>query len=152
MKDVEIKSEGTNYSAIDIGDFNNLTDYKYLHPKLNQYIDNKVFIGEILKTTGVEISFQILPPNTEMAFIHKHKNHEEIYIFISGMGQFKVDNEQFDVKEGSIIRISPNGERTWRNNSTNPLIFMVIQSQEGSLTNHFIADGMRVNKEISWKI
>jgi len=87
-----------------------------------------------------------------MAFIHKHKNHEEIYIFISGIGQFQVDNEQFNVKEGSIIRISPNGERTWKNNSTNPLIFMVIQSQEGSLANHFIADGMRVNKEISWKI
>ena len=36
-------------------------DYSYLHPKLNQEVKGKIFIGETLKTTGAEVSFQILP-------------------------------------------------------------------------------------------
>lgn len=38
MKKPEVKSEGTNYSAIDNGEFDNLMDYSYLHPKLNQEV------------------------------------------------------------------------------------------------------------------
>jgi len=58
MSNLKISSEGTNYSAIDIGEFDNLMDHSYLHPKLKQEVKGKVFIGEILKSTGVEILFQ----------------------------------------------------------------------------------------------
>lgn len=88
MKNLKVTSEGPNYSAIEIGKFDNLMDYLYLHPKLNQEVKGKIFVGEILKTTGAEVSFQILPPKTEIPFLHQHKNHEEIYIFIKGFGQF----------------------------------------------------------------
>ncbi len=151
MENVNIISEGDNYTAIDIGEFDNLMDYSFLHPQFEHEVKGKVFIGEILKSSGTEISFQNLPPKAEIPFLHKHKNHEEVYIFLKGKGQFQVDGNIVNVKEGTAIRVSPDGKRTLRNNSDNAMIFMVIQSQEGSIDNHYIADGYRINGEISWE-
>jgi mannose-6-phosphate isomerase-like protein (cupin superfamily) len=148
MKDLTVISEGTNYSAIDLGEFDQLMDHSYIHPKLKQEVKGKVFIGEILKTTGVEVSFQLLPPDTPIPFLHKHKAHEEVYIILKGSGQFQVDGQCFDIQEGSVIRIGPEGERTLRNNSDKPMVFMVIQSMVGSLDQHLIFDGYRVKGEI----
>jgi mannose-6-phosphate isomerase-like protein (cupin superfamily) len=150
MKNVKITSEGINHCAIDLGIFDKLMDYSYLHPKRHQEIKGKQFVGEILKTTGAEISFQILPPHTEISFMHQHRQHEEIYVFLKGSGQFQVDESVFEVSEGSVIRISPNGKRTYRNNSGSPLIFMCIQCKAGSLENFFVEDGFRADGEILW--
>ncbi len=150
MKDLQITSDGPNYSAIDLGEFDNLIDYSFLHPRLKNEIKGKVFIGEILKATGTEISFQILPPNTSIPFLHQHKNHEETYIILKGTGQFQVDGSIFDIKEGSIIRIAPDGKRSYRNNSDKPIIVMCIQSQKDSLDNYVVSDGFRTPGEIPW--
>lgn len=150
MKKVDVSSEGKNFTIIDLGDFDSLMDYSFLHPKLKTEVKGKVFIGEILKSTGTEISFQILPPNTEIPFLHQHKNHEEIYIILKGTGQFQVDGDTFNIKQGSIIRIAPDGKRSCRNNSDNPLIYMCIQSQQNSLDNFLVSDGFRTKGEIPW--
>ena len=150
MKNLIVTSEGINYSAIDLGDFENLMDYSFLHPRLKSEVKGKVFIGEILKSTGTEISFQILPPNTDIPFLHQHKNHEKVYIILKGTGQFQVDDNIFNIKEGSIIRIAPNGKRSCRNNSDNPMIYMCIQSQQNSLDNYVVFDGFRTQGEIHW--
>ena len=150
MKNVKITSEGSNHSAIDLGIFDNLMGYSYMHPKRHQEVKGKQFVGELLKTTGAEISFQILPPHFEQTFLHKHRQHEEIYVFLKGSGQFQVDGNIFDVSEGSVIRVSPEGNRTYRNNSENPLVFMCIQCKAGSLENYFVEDGFRGEGEIVW--
>jgi mannose-6-phosphate isomerase-like protein (cupin superfamily) len=150
MKEIPIISSGANFTAIGLGELDQLMDHSYIHPKLKQEVKGKVFIGEILKTTGVEISFQLLPPDTPIPFLHKHKAHEEVYIILKGFGQFQVDGQCFDVQEGSVIRIDPEGERTLRNNSNDPMVFMVIQSMAGSLDQHLIFDGYRVKGEITW--
>jgi mannose-6-phosphate isomerase-like protein (cupin superfamily) len=150
MKKVEITSQGNNHCAIDLGVFEKLTDYSYMHPKRHQEIAGKQFVGELLKTTGAEISFQILPPFTEMPFLHQHKEHEEIYVFMKGSGQFQVDESVFDISEGSVIRVSPKGKRIYRNNSETPLIFMCIQCQAGSLKSFFVEDGFKADGEILW--
>ena len=62
-----------------------------MHPKRKQEVKGKVFVGELLKTSGAEVSFTILPPHTDIPFIHQHKLHEEIYVFLKGAGQFHVD-------------------------------------------------------------
>jgi len=151
MKKVAIKSEGINYMAIDMGLIDQLMDYSYMHPKRQQEVKGKVFIGEILKSTAAEISFTVFPPKTEMPFMHQHKNHEEIYVFLKGSGQFQVDDSIFDVSEGSVIRISPNGKRIYRNNSDHPLIFLCIQNQAGSLNKFNVEDGFLAEGEILWK-
>ena len=151
MKSVKIKSEGINHTAIDLGPIDQLMDCSYIHPKRHQEVKGKIFIGEILKSTGAEISFTVIPPKTEIPFIHQHKNHEEIYVFLKGSGQFQVDDAVFDVSEGSVICISPNGKRTYRNNSENPLTFLCIQNQAGSLDKFNVEDGFLSEGEIRWE-
>jgi len=144
MKKAKIISHGENHSAINLGQFDSLMEHSYLHPKLHKEIEGKVFAGEILGTTGAEISFQTLPPYEDISFKHQHHNNEEIYIFLKGSGQFQVDNDLFDVSEGSVIRVSPSGKRTYRNTSDKPLIFICIQAKANSLDGYFIEDGFRV--------
>jgi quercetin dioxygenase-like cupin family protein len=150
MKDLHIKAQGPNFSAIDIGEFENLMDFSFLHPKLKSEVKGKVFVGEILKSSSTEISFQILPPNTNIPFLHQHKNHEEIYVILKGTGQFQVDETVFEISEGSIIRVAPEGKRSWRNNTDKPMIFMCIQGQKNSLDNYSVFDGFRTPGDIIW--
>ena len=145
---INVISEGENYKAIDIGLLDQLSDYNFVHPKLGHTVKNKLFIGEILKSTGVEISFTELPPKTTISFLHKHKKHEEIYIFLKGFGQYQVDNNVFLINEGSIIRVSPDGSRTLRNDSENKMIYIVIQSISGTMDGYNISDGYRIDGEI----
>ena len=151
MKNITIKSEGENHIAVDLGSIDQLMDYSYMHPKRHQEVKGKVFVGEILKSTSAEVSFTVIPPYTEMPFMHQHKNHEEIYVFLKGSGQFQVDDSVFDVTEGSVIRISPNGKRIYRNNSDNPLTFLCIQNQAESINNFNVEDGFLAEGEILWK-
>ncbi len=151
MKDVKIKSEGKNHVAIDLGLIDQLMDYSYIHPKRHQEVKGKVFIGELLKSTSAEISFTVIPPRTEIPFLHSHKNHEEIYVFLKGSGQFQVDDSVFEVSEGSVIRVSPNGKRSYRNNSDHQLIFLCIQNQAGSLDSFQVEDGFLAEGELLWE-
>ena len=52
----------------------------------------------ILNTTGAEISFQIMPPQADIPFYHKHRRNEEIYIILKGNGQFQIDGNILDVE------------------------------------------------------
>ena len=150
MKNTVLLSNGENYTAINVGSLNELIDYSFLHPKFNREVTGKVFLREALQSTGVEMSLTILPPHSEMPFYHKHNKHEEIYFFIKGSGQYQIDQSIFDVKEGSFVRVAPEGVRTWRNNSDEPLIFMVIQSIANSIALHNIEDGSRIKGEVTW--
>jgi mannose-6-phosphate isomerase-like protein (cupin superfamily) len=150
MKNLQISTEGNNYTSLDLGEFENLMDYSFLHPRLKNVVQGKIFVGNLLKATGAEISFSLLPPHTVIPFLHQHKNHEEIYIVIKGSGQFQVDGVVFDIKEGSVIRVAPDGKRSYRNNSDHPLIVMCIQSQKDSLDNFSVYDGYRTPGEIPW--
>lgn len=140
---IQTISEGENHKAINIGSLDKLSDYSFIHPKLGHTVESKLFIGEILKSTGSEISFMELPSKQTINFLHKHRQHEEIYIFLRGYGQYQVDDEIFEIKEGSIVRVSPNGSRTLRNDSDSGMVYMVIQATEKSLTGYDISDGYR---------
>ena len=150
MKELKIKSKGINHCSIDMGAIDQIVDYSYMHPKRQQEVKGKVFIGEVLESSSAEISFTVFPPKTSMPFLHQHKNNEELYIFIKGSGQFQVDDTVFDVSEGSVVRISPNGKRIYRNNSENPLIFLCIQNRMGSLEQFNVEDGFLAEGEILW--
>ena len=85
-----------------------------------------------------------------MPIYHQHQQNEEVYIFIQGKGQVQVDGEVIDVQEGSIVRIAPHGERIWRNNSNEPLLYIVIQTRERSLTQYGLADAIVPGKSVTW--
>src|SRR5271166_524648 len=72
------------------------------------------------------------------------------YVIVGGRGQFLVDGECIDVKEGSVLRISPPAARAWRNNSDAPLYFLCLQYRADSIIQGGTLDGLRVEGEPSW--
>lgn len=141
-------SEGMNHKAINIGAIDKLSDYSFLHPKLGHTVENKIFTGEVLKSTGAEVSFMELPPKTRVDFLHQHHKHEEIYVFLHGRGQYQIDGEVISIEEGSIIRVAPDGVRGLSNTSDEKMIYLVIQSTADTLSGYDISDGYRTNGEI----
>lgn len=151
MKKVEIITKGEGYTAIDMGSLDKIGEYSLIHPKLNVEIFGKLFLKDITGTTGTEISFNTIPPKTEVSYFHKHADNEETYIILKGCGDFQVDNDCFPIEEGSVIRVAPAPSRGMRNSSDETMIYMVIQSKEHSLGNYSTEDGTRTEWNPKWK-
>lgn len=145
---IQTISEGKNHKAINMGSLDKLSEYDFIHPRLGTEVKGKLFIGELLNSTGAEVSFRDLPARTTISFLHKHKKHEEIYIVLKGIGKYQVDDDIFPIETGSIIRVSPEGIRTLCNDSDESMIYMVIQSHADTLTGYTIHDGYRVKGDI----
>lgn len=149
MKEIKTIASAANFSAISVGALNELDDYVLeLGPEVK--IPGKVFGGAALGATGSEFSFQVFQPGTESGFLHTHKNHEELYFFLSGKGEFQVDGEVFSIAEGSVVRVNPAGRRSVRNNGTTPLVMLCVQYRGNTFTSEDAADGVILNEEVKW--
>ena len=73
-------------------------------------VEGKIFLGKELGMIGAEASLQRIAAGEDAPFLHSHKTHEELYIIISGKGEYEVDGEKIALSEGSIIRVSPAGD------------------------------------------
>ena len=144
MKQSEKISENKNYSAVNIGSLDEIKNYSLLHPKSGKEIKGKVFLKDLIKATGTEISFTALPPKTELGYFHIHNKDEETYIIIKGSGYYQVNDDCFPIKEGSVIRVAPEGVRSLSNTSDDEMIFICVQSKINSLEEHTTDDGTRV--------
>lgn len=149
MKEIKTIASAANFSAISVGALNELGYYVLeLGPEVK--IPGKVFGGAALGATGSEFSFQVFQPGTESGFLHTHKNHEELYFFLSGKGEFQVDGEVFPIAEGSVVRVNPAGKRSVRNNGTTPLVMLCVQYRGNTFTSEDAADGVILNEEVKW--
>lgn len=149
MKQVTTVADGRNFSAISVGKLNELNEYVLqLGPDVK--IPGKVFGGAALHATGGEFSFQVFQPGTETGFLHTHKVHEELYFFLSGRGEFQVDGQVIPVAEGSVVRVAPEGERSVRNNGTEPLVMLCVQYRGNTFTEADAADGNILQKPVVW--
>lgn len=142
--------QGSNFSAVNVGPFAKLDEYKLEHPLRPRPVSGKLFIKEFLGLTSMQVSMNKLPAGVEVPFYHQHKENEELYIFVKGKGQMQIDGQIIDVQEGSLVRITPGGTRTWRNNSNEDLYYIVLQAKEGSLRQDTFDDGVPVEKQVSW--
>ena len=85
MKETKIIAKAENFTATDFGKMSEIKDYTLeMGPEIK--IPGKVFGGQSVNATGGEFSFQSFAPGTETGFLHTHKNHEELYFFLSGKG------------------------------------------------------------------
>jgi mannose-6-phosphate isomerase-like protein (cupin superfamily) len=144
------KKSGANFTCVHAGKFSELTQYELKHPRRDKPVNGKLFLKDHLDLTGMQVSLNTLPAGAAVPFYHKHKENEELYIFTGGKGQIQIDGENIDVEEGTCIRINPNGERTWRNNSNQDLHCIVIQAKAGSLNFDTFNDGVPVEKSVTW--
>jgi mannose-6-phosphate isomerase-like protein (cupin superfamily) len=146
----KVKS-GKNFAVTDLGLFSELRQFTFAIPKIPLKQEGKVFLKQTLSLSSAEISFNNLLPKTSLPFYHKHRLNEEIYIVVSGKGEFQVDDYVFPITEGTVVRVDPDGARCMRNISdVEDLCWIVVQSRVGSYPDHTIQDGFGVQKKVGW--
>ncbi len=149
MKEIKNVAQGANFAAISVGELSKLGEYELqLGPDVK--IPGKVFGGQALGADGGEFSFQTFAPGTEQGFYHTHKNHEELYFFLSGKGQMQLDGENVEVEEGSVVRVAPAAKRSIRNNGSQPLVVLCVQYRGGTFTADDALDGNILNEPVKW--
>ena len=67
------------------------------------------FLTEDLGNTQVAFTHRVMPPQSggKGSYGHRHKTQEEIYFVISGVLQFKLEDEVVDVTSGTAVRVAP---------------------------------------------
>jgi len=130
-----MEKAGTTYQVSSIGDIRAL---------------GRVTLKEKLALTGSEISINELPAGASVPFVHSHKRNEEVYIVLKGKGQFHIDGEEFDVEEGSVIRVDPAGARCLRADGQTPIRYLCIQTEANSLVQFTQGDGVILEAKPSW--
>ena len=102
------------------------------------YENGKAFLHDLLGLTSCEISISSMPKGIKLPFNHKHKQNEEIYIFLKGEGTMTLDNETIEVKEGSCVKVLPSAIRTME--SKIDLQYICVQAKENSLEQFGLGD------------
>lgn len=144
------RRQGRHFTAIDIGPQAALPNHHFTLPD-GRDVPGKLFLREWLGASGVELSWGSLPPGVGIPFLHAHHEHEEVYLFTGGEGEFQVDGEVFPVREGSVVRVAPEGHRGLRNTGCTPLTHLVLQVRPGTVQGGPIADGYRLPTAPHWE-
>ena len=142
---------GRSFASFDAGALESWEEHSFLHPRLGKEIKGKLFLKGLLGLTGMEISLNKLPPRTFVPFSHRHRENEEVYIFVKGRGRFMVDGSVIEVQAGTVIRVSPDGARTWRNDSDEDLYYVVVQARAGTIGEGAVADGVPLEERPRWR-
>lgn len=112
-------------------------------------VQGKQFLAEELQLTGAQVSVQKLAPGEDALFLHAHKTHEEVYIIVSGHGDYQVDGEVFPVSEGSVVRVSPAGVRALRNSGAEDMVMLCLQYEQRPITT-FMEDAIVSDAPVRW--
>ncbi|MGJ8654180.1 MAG: cupin domain-containing protein [Opitutaceae bacterium] len=142
-----------NFPNASVGHFGSLENWSTTRVPLSQTGDvfpGKLWIKDLLGLTGTEVSLSSIPAGGSVPYDHTHDQNEELYIFLTGEGQMKLDGEIIDVKAGSVVRVDPVAVRCWRNTGETDLVHIVIQSKAGSLAQWTAGDGMITSNEPIW--
>lgn len=126
MSEVKILNSGEKFAHASVGSL-----YGF---------EGKQFIKDATGATSCEISFGSLPTGAAVPFFHSHKANEENYIILSGAGKFQVNDDVFDIAEGSVIRVATNCDRNLKCTSAEPMTYICIQAVEGSLGGYTMTD------------
>ena len=122
---------------------------KFAHASVGSLkgFEGKQFVKDATGATSCEISFGTLPTGAAVPFFHSHKDNEENYIILSGAGRFQVDDNVFDVAEGSVVRVATHCDRNLKCTSAEPMTYICIQAKEGSLGGYTMTDAEITERE-----
>ncbi len=119
----------TNFKNVEIGKMKEIG---------KKYENGKAFLHDLLGLTSCEISVSAMPAGIKLPFNHKHKQNEEIYIFLKGEGTMILDNDVIEVKEGSCVKVLPAAVRTME--AKTDLEYICVQAKENSLEQFGLGD------------
>ena len=108
-------------------------------------------LHDALALTGTEISLNQLAAGTSSPYLHSHKQNEEVYVVLRGRGAFQVDGEEFDIEEGTAIRVDPAGKRSIKAAEDEGLIYLCVQASCGTLTQFTRTDGVLHEERPAWR-
>lgn len=128
MSKIQLQERGEGYHVAAIEDFS--------------HFEGKAFVKECLETTAVEVSIGTLAAGEAVPFLHKHRQNEELYIFLRGEGLLSIDGKALSVRSGSLVRIAPPQVRGLQNTGTSPLLYLCIQGKVGLLEQYTMTDGV----------
>ncbi len=141
----------TNHSVEQVGPFERLKDYRLDLPAIGREVRGKVFLKERLGLTGMELSLTSLPAGAAVPFLHRHREHEELYLVLGGRGEMIVDGQVIPLREGSAVRVAPDGARSLRSAPDAPLVYVCVQAREGGMPDaEAISDGVAVPGPVPW--
>lgn len=146
----ENKVRGAHFTCVHAGAKESWMEHRLDPPDVPMPVRGKLFLKNLLESTGLEMSLNVVPPGKGVPFLHRHQHNDEIYVVIGGRGQFLVDGECIDVAEGSVLRLGPPAARAWRNNSDAPLYYLCIQYRADSVIEGGTADGRMVDEKPAW--
>lgn len=139
-----------SYTQADAGPMSGWSGFRF------QFGDNppapKRFLKGELGLTGMEVSLNCMPVGAGMPFLHRHQKNEEVYLFLTGEGEFQAGDQVLPITPGACFRCSPELPRAWRNTGPTPMEFVVIQAEAGGYSGQGqIADGEVVAEPPAWK-
>ena len=65
------------------------------------------FARKALEVEGGGLSYQRMAPGFVLPFGHRHENHEEVYVVLSGSGRVKLDGEEHELRQWDALRLAP---------------------------------------------
>ena len=110
----------------------------------------RVTLHDQLALTGTEVSINELTAGVSVPFVHAHKQNEEVYLILSGKGQFYLDGEELVVSEGDALRVDPAAKRCIKADANSALRFICIQAKANSLSQFTETDGVPADGKPSW--
>ncbi len=139
-----------NFESRNFGAFQDLDQYVFApdHTPIN--IAGKLFLGDKLGLSSMEVSLNKDTAGNGIPFFHRHRKNEELYIFISGRGEMSIDDEIIPVQEGSVVRVKPEAKRAWWNTGDSDLTYIVIQAPAGGLQAATLDDGEIIEGVVPW--
>lgn len=140
----------TNAKRFDAGPIESWKQWEFSMPAFPRPVRGKLMLGQQLELSGMEVSLNSLPPGIAVPFAHRHKHNEELYVFLSGRGEMRVDDERFEIAPGTCIRVAPEGSRVYRSYAEEPLVFLVIQARAGDGSVRGIDDGLPTPVPDDW--
>lgn len=63
-----------------------------------------------------------------MQAVHRHPDHEQVYVIVRGRGVMQVGDEMREVSEGTLVFIPPGAAHAIKNASDEPLVFVSATS------------------------
>ncbi len=119
-----------NFKTTEIGKINEIGQ---------NYENGKAFLHDVLDLTSCEISVSVMQKGVKLPFNHKHKQNEEIYIFLKGKGVMTLDGKNVEFKEGTCIKVLPSSKRTME--AKTDIEYICVQAKENSLEQFAFGDG-----------
>lgn len=143
--------DGGPYAVFEAGPMESWGRWRYRLERMNLSVEGKCFLKDRVGLTGAEMSLNVFKPGESMPFSHRHRRNEELYLFLSGIGEMQLDDDLIPIKPGTVIRVDPEPARCWRNTGDEPLVFVVLQCPKDVEVGPTSADGVPARQSVRWR-